>query len=267
MPTRPPRTTPRSVRTPPPLARVPAQFRAGSPPRRTRGRRTARTTSRDVPRLAPRSCGVGAARTGMSRRRRDTWRRSVQARACLAPRLRPSSHWYALRFGKLVELRFAVSERPVLGGCLHHRDQHVFGSHSRVGTEALGDLPVHGELRLDGLTRRPEHLDLNEVVAALESQKRSVGELVLAVLRERHEAVALLDGHGLQHRLVDLVHQRLLVLRRLAFTDCNTGHGHLAASSYTCRTNLTIREGPRLVLTRLSAARWPSQVPRRGSAP
>jgi hypothetical protein len=40
-----------------------------------------------------------------------------------------------------------------------------------VLAEALGDPPVHCHLGVGRLSRRPEHLDLHEIVAALDSRK------------------------------------------------------------------------------------------------
>jgi hypothetical protein len=47
------------------------------------------------------------------------------------------------------------------------------------------------------------------------------------MLGDRHETVAILDRDGLAHRLVDLIHQCLLVFGFLAFADRDAGNGHL----------------------------------------
>ena len=56
------------------------------------------------------------------------------------------------------------------------------------------------------------------------------GAEVLAMLGDRHEPVPVFDGDGVAHGLVDLVHQRLLVLRRLALVDSDAGDRHFVPS-------------------------------------
>src|SRR5262245_65262013 len=124
-------------------------------------------------------------------------------------------------------LRHPVAERPVLGRYLHQVDEDVLRTKARIRGQALDDPAVKRLL----LRRRPRiadrELDDHEIVAARDPEiRRAVGEVVVVMLGDGHEAIVVRHIEGLAQRVINAIENGLAIGSGLAPPQGNTCERH-----------------------------------------